>query len=38
MAQRFVEQLRKIEKLASDQPGPYIYGIYVDSVRPLWPK
>jgi hypothetical protein len=38
MAQRFVEQLRKIEKIASDQPGPYIYGIYVDGVRPLWPK
>jgi hypothetical protein len=38
MAQRLVEQLRKIEKIASDQPGPYIYRIYVDGVRPLWPK
>ena len=38
MAQRFVEQLGKIEKIASEQPGPYIYAVYVDGVRPLWPK
>jgi PIN like domain len=38
MAARFVEQLGKIEKIASEQPGPYIYGVYVDGVRPLWPK
>ncbi|MGO9882054.1 MAG: hypothetical protein ACLPV4_03455 [Solirubrobacteraceae bacterium] len=38
MAQRFVEQLPKIEKIARGQPGPYIYGVYADGVRPLWLK
>lgn len=38
MAQRFVDQLQKIRTIASEQPGPYIYGVYADGVRPLWPK
>ncbi len=38
MAQRFVEQLPKIEKIARGQPGPYICGVYADGVRPLWLK
>ena len=38
MAQRFVEALPKIQKIASDQDGPYIYGVYSNGVRPLWPK
>jgi hypothetical protein len=38
MAQRFVEQLPKIQKIASKRAGPYIYGVYADGVRPLWPK
>lgn len=38
MAERFVEQLPKIQKIASEQAGPYIYGVYTDGVRPLWPK
>jgi hypothetical protein len=38
MARRFVAQLPKIQKIASEHPGPYIYGVYADGVRPLWPK
>jgi hypothetical protein len=38
MAQRFVDQLQKIQRIASEQPGPYIYGVYADGVRALWPK
>lgn len=38
MARRLVEHLPRIVRIASEQPGPYIYGVYSDSVRPLWPK
>jgi len=38
MAQRFVDQLLKIQRIAREEPGPYIYGVYADGVRPLWPK
>jgi PIN like domain len=38
MAQRFVDQLPKILRIANEQPGPYIYGVYADGVRPLWRK
>jgi hypothetical protein len=38
MAQRFVDQLPKIQRIASEQPGPYIYGVYADGVRALWPR
>jgi hypothetical protein len=38
MAQRFVENLPRIIRIAEQKPGPYVYGIYSDSVRPLWPK
>jgi PIN like domain len=38
MAQRFVDQLPKITRIATERPGPYIYGVYADGVRALWPK
>jgi hypothetical protein len=38
MAERFVEQLPKITRIATEHPGPYIYGVYADGVRVLWPK
>jgi hypothetical protein len=38
MAQRFVDQLPKITRIATERPGPYIFGVYVDGVRALWPK
>ena len=38
MAQRFVDQLPKITRIATEQRGPYIYGVYADGVRALWPK
>jgi len=38
MAQRFVDQLPKIQRIASEYPGPYIYGVYADGIRALWPK
>jgi hypothetical protein len=38
MAQRFVEQLPRISRIANDRPGPYVYGVYADGVRPLWPR
>jgi hypothetical protein len=38
MAKRFVDQLAKIERIAGEQSGPYIYGVYAESVRRLWPK
>lgn len=38
MAKRFSEQLFAIGKIAMAQPGPYIYGVYADGVRPLWPR
>ena len=38
MAERFVANLPRIVRIAEQKPGPYIYGVYSDSVRPLWPK
>jgi hypothetical protein len=38
MAQRFVEHLPRITRVAEQKPGPYIYGVYRDAVRPVWPK
>ncbi len=38
MAERFVTQLPRINQIAISRPGPYIYGVYADGVRPLWPK
>jgi len=38
MAERFVEHLARIVRIAERRPGPYIYGVYSDAVRPLWPK
>jgi hypothetical protein len=38
MAERFVENLARIVRIAREKPGPYIYGVYADGVRPLWPK
>jgi hypothetical protein len=38
MAQRFVDHLPKINRIATEQPGPYIYGVYADGVRALWPR
>jgi hypothetical protein len=38
MAERFVENLPRITRIANERPGPYIYGVYRDAVRPVWPK
>ena len=38
MAQRFVDHLPRIQSIASERLGPYIYGVYADGVRLLWPK
>jgi hypothetical protein len=38
MAERFVAHLPTISEIAATQIGPYIYGVYADRVRPLWPK
>jgi hypothetical protein len=38
MAQRFVTQLPRINQIAVSRSGPYIYGVYADDVRPVWPK
>lgn len=38
MAERFVEHRARIVRIAEQRPGPYIYGVYSDAVRPLWPK
>jgi hypothetical protein len=37
-AERFAAQLPKINEIAATQEGPYIYGVYADGVRPLWPR
>ena len=37
MAARFVEHLPQIERLARQQPGPYIDGVYANAIRRLWP-
>jgi len=38
MADRFVKNLPRIVRIAEREPGPYMYGIYSDAVRALWPK
>lgn len=38
MAERFVEHLPRIIRIAEAKPGPYIYGVYADGVRPVWPR
>jgi hypothetical protein len=38
MAEWFVDQLPTITRIASEQAGPYIYGVYANGVRALWPK
>lgn len=38
MAKRFVTQLATIYRIAAEQAGPYIYGVYADGVRALWPR
>lgn len=38
MAERFVGNLSRISRIAEQEPGPYIYGVYVAAVRRLWPK
>lgn len=38
MARRFVEHLPRIARIAEQRPGPYIYGVYRDAVRVVWPK
>ena len=38
MAERFVANLARMVRLAREKPGPYIYGVYADGVRSLWPK
>lgn len=38
MAQRFVDQLPEITRIASEHAGPYVFGVYADGVRPLWPR
>ena len=37
MAARLVANLPRILRVAQE-PGPYIYGVYVTSVRRLWPR
>jgi hypothetical protein len=38
MAARFVRNLPRIVHISTEEPGPYIYGVYAHAVRPLWPK
>ena len=38
MAEQFVDHLPRIGRIASERPGPYVYGVYADGVRPLWPR
>jgi hypothetical protein len=38
MAERFVANLARIARVVEEQSGPYIYGVYADAVRLLWPK
>ena len=38
MARRFVVHLPRIARIAEQKPGPYIYGVYRDAVRVVWPK
>jgi hypothetical protein len=36
-AQRLVTNLPRILRIAA-RPGPYIYGVYADSITRLWPR
>jgi hypothetical protein len=36
-AQRFVTNLPQMTRIA-DAPGPYIYGVYADGLKRLWPR
>ena len=36
-AERLLANLARIVRVA-ERPGPYIYGVYADELRPLWPK
>lgn len=36
-AERFQSNLNRIVQRAA-KPGPFIYGVYVDGLRPLWPR
>jgi hypothetical protein len=38
MAERYVQWLPAILATAAVQPGPYIFGVYSDGVRPIWPR
>jgi hypothetical protein len=38
MAERFVENLPRITRLAEEKRGPYIYGVHRQGVRVIWPK
>lgn len=38
MAERFVANLARIKRIAEQDSGPYIYGVYADAVRRLWPR
>jgi hypothetical protein len=38
MAARFVDNLPRVVRVAQERRGPYIYGVYSDGVRALWPK
>jgi hypothetical protein len=38
IAARFVTHLPRIVRIAEQKPGPYIYGVYSEAVRPLWPR
>jgi hypothetical protein len=38
MAHRFVTHLPQISHVAMTRSGPYVYGVYADGVRTLWPK
>lgn len=37
MAARFAANLPRILH-AAEEPGPYIFGVYADALRRLWPK
>jgi hypothetical protein len=37
-AGRLLRNLPRITKLAATVPGPYVYGVYADDVRRLWPR
>lgn len=38
MATRFVAHFPRIVRLAQQERGPYIYGVYAHAIRKVWPK